>query len=63
MTNNKNESFDHIAYSYDNDNEVLELMKRLGYREIDLDIFYGDLNRKSFFIEDKNGKSIQLIKK
>ena len=63
ITNNKEESFDHIAYRYDNDNEVLELIKSLGYKEKNLDIFYGDLNRKSFFIEDNNGKSIQLIKK
>ncbi len=60
---NKNEKpIEHIAYSYDDDNEVSELLNRIGYKE-DLDIFYGDLNRKSFFIEDNNGKPIQFIRK
>ena len=59
--NNKDKSFDHIAYSYNDDKDALDLLKRLDYKK-DLDIFYGDLNRKSFFIEDINGKSIQLIK-
>ncbi len=63
VTNGKNDSFDHIAYSYDNDDEVRELIKKLGKKQENLDIFYGDLNRKSFFIEDNNGKSVQLIKK
>ena len=63
LTKNKKESFDHIAYNYDSDEEVLDLIKKLGYKKENIDIFYGDLNRKSFFIEDNNGKSIQLIKK
>ena len=63
LTSDKEKSINHIAYNYDSDEEVLELMKRLGYKKEDLDIFFGDLNRKSFFIEDNNGKSIQLIKK
>jgi len=62
ITNNKEKPINHIAYNYDNDEEVENLIKQLGY-EKDLNIFYGDLNRKSFFIEDNNGKSIQLIKK
>ena len=57
------ENFDHIAYSYENDKEVYELMESLGYKNHDLATFFGDLNRESFFIKDKNGKSIQLIKK
>ena len=63
MTNNKDENFDHIAYSYDSDKEALHLIKQLGYDKKDIDVFYGELKRKSFFIEDKDGKSIQLIKK
>ena len=63
ITNNKEKPINHIAYSYDSDEEVLVLIKQLGYRKEDIDIFYGDLNRKSFFIEDINGISIQLIKK
>ena len=63
LTKNKKESFDHIAYNYDSDEEVLELVSQLGYDKKVINIFYGDLKRKSFFIEDKNGKSIQLIKK
>ena len=63
LTSDKEKQIDHIAYNYDSDEEVLELMKRLGYKKEDLDIFFGDLNRESFFIEDNNGKSIQLIKK
>ena len=62
LINDKDENYNHIAYSYDRDEEVLNLIKQLGYDKNDLDIFYGDLNRKSFFIKDKNGKSIQLIK-
>lgn len=63
LTSDKEKTINHIAYNYDSDEEVLELMKRLGYKKEDLDIFFGDLNRESFFIEDNNGKSIQLIKK
>ena len=63
LTSDKEKPIDHIAYNYDSDEEVLELMKRLGYKKEDFDIFFGDLNRESFFIEDNNGKSIQLIKK
>ena len=63
LTNDKEKSINHIAYSYDSDEEVLDLIQRLGYKKENIDTFYGDLNRKSFFIEDSNGKSIQLIKK
>ena len=62
ITNDREKSINHIAYSYDSEEEVLELMKKIGYENKNIDIFYGDLNRKSFFIEDNNGKSIQLIK-
>lgn len=48
MTNDKEKPFNHIAYSYDDDSEAIELIKKIGYKE-DLDSFYGDLNRKSFF--------------
>ena len=61
ITSDKEKPIEHIAYSYDNDDEVIELINRIGYEE-ELDVFYGDLNRKSFFIEDNNGKSIQFIK-
>lgn len=63
ITNDKEKPINHIAYSYDEDEEVPNLIKQLGYKEENIDIFYGDLNRKSFFIEDNNGKSIQLIRK
>ena len=63
LTNDKEKSINHIAYSYDRDEEVLDLIQRLDYKKENIDAFYGDLNRKSFFIEDSNGKSIQLIKK
>ncbi len=63
ITNDREKPINHIAYSYDEDEEVLYLIKQLGYKEENIDIFYGDLNRKSFFIEDNNGKSIQLIRK
>ena len=63
ITNDKEKPINHIAYSCDSDEEVLDLIKKLGYKKENIDIFYGDLNRKSFFIEDNNGKSIQLIKK
>jgi len=63
ITNDKEKPINHIAYSYDEDEEVLDLIKQLGYKKENIDIFYGDLNRKSFFIEDNNGKSIQLIRK
>ena len=54
---------EHLAYSYEKDEEALLLAKQFGYEKDDLDIYYGNLNRRSFFIEDCNGISIQLIKK
>lgn len=62
MTNDKEKPINHIAYSYDDDKDAMELIKKIGYQE-DLDTFYGDLNRKSLFIEDNNGITIQLIRK
>ncbi len=63
IINKKEKSINHIAYRYDNDNEVINIIQRLGYQEKDLNIFFGDLNRKSFFIKDNSGNSIQFIKK
>ena len=54
---------DHIAYNFDHEEEVLSMMNQFGYSKEELDIFYGDLNQKSFFIEDNSGLSIQFIKK
>lgn len=59
-TTNSKKNFDHIAYSYDDETDLIE---KLGYKDKDLEVFYGSLNRKSFFIEDNNGKAIQFIKK
>ena len=56
-----NKSLNHIAYSYNREEEINMIIKELGYKKIEA--FYGDLNRKSFFIEDNNGNQIQLIKK
>lgn len=53
----------HIAYNFTEEGEALEIANKAGYKVDDSDVFYGDLNRKSFFIEDNNGISIQLIKK
>lgn len=53
----------HIAYNFTDDKEALDIVSQSGYKIEDLDIFYGNLNRKSFFIKDNNGISIQLIKK
>ena len=53
----------HIAYNFVDDEEAFEFAKNIGYRIADLNVFYGDLNRKSFFVQDDNGVSIQLIKK
>ena len=53
----------HIAYNFESDKEAFEFAKGIGYKINDLDIFYGDLNRKSFFVKDGNNLSIQLIKK
>ena len=53
----------HIAYNFESDEEAFEFAKGIGYKFNDLDIFYGDLNRKSFFVKDGNDLSIQLIKK
>ena len=55
---NDKPKIDHIAYSFANESDVSTL-----YNPKDNDIFYGDLNRKSFFIEDNSGISIQFIKK
>ncbi len=60
---NIDENLDHIAYNYKDFNEIERLINRLGYKKEDLDVFYGDLNRESFCIRDKDGKTIQLIKK
>lgn len=54
---------EHLAYSFTDEEEVFDFANRKGFQKEDLDIFFGDLNRKSFFIEDDNGKSIQFIKK
>ncbi|MDE5587154.1 MAG: VOC family protein [Bacilli bacterium] len=54
----------HIAYSYTDEKEVFQMVKQLSNKEEEsMDIFYGDLNRKSFFIDDNSGLSIQFIKK
>ena len=53
----------HIAYSYTEDKEAFEFAENIGYTQEQLEIYYGDLNRKSFFVEDNDGISIQLIKK
>lgn len=53
----------HIAYNFVKDEEAFEFAKGIGYKITDLNVFYGDLNRKSFFVQDDNGVSIQLIKK
>ncbi len=54
---------EHIAYSFNEDEEVFSIISQLGYSKEELDVFYGNLNRKSFFIEDNSRISIQLIKK
>lgn len=61
--NNNTSKIEHLAYSFTDDKEAFEFASKRGYKIEDKDIFYGDLNRKSFFIEDDNGISIQLIKK
>lgn len=53
----------HIAYNFSNDKEVFQIAKSIGYDFENLEIFNGNLNRKSFFIKDNNGISIQFIKK
>ena len=53
----------HIAYSFTEDEEAFEIANKIGYKVGNLDIFYGDLNRKTFFIKDNSGIPIQLIKK
>ncbi len=53
----------HIAYRFTDEKEVFQIVKQLGYKEEEAEIFYGDLNRKSFFIDDNSGLSIQFIKK
>ena len=53
----------HVAYSFSSDKEAAKLIKSLNYKMDNMEIFYGNLNRKSFFIEDNNGNQIQFIKK
>ncbi len=57
------ENFDHVAYRYETEEDYCKLLESLGYCKEKLDVFFGDLNRESFFISDNNGRSIQLIKK
>lgn len=54
---------EHIAYSFTEDEEAFEIARKIGYKVEKSDVFYGDLKRKSFFVKDNNGLSIQLIKK
>lgn len=54
---------EHIAYRFNQDDGVLDIVSQLGYSKDMPDVFYGDLNRKSFFIRDNNGISVQFIKK
>lgn len=55
------ESIEHIAYSYEEKEELLELLDIL---EKNLpNSFYGDLNRETIFIEDIEGNEIQFIKR
>lgn len=56
-------SIEHIAYNFTKDEEAYEIIRKIGYKVNNLDIFYGDLQRKSFFVKDNSGLSIQLIKK
>ena len=53
----------HVAYNFTDEKEAISIAKSLGYEKEDLDIFFGDLNRESFFLEDKDNISIQLIRK
>lgn len=58
---NNLESIEHIAYSYEEKEELLELLDKL---EKNLpNSFYGDLNRETIFIEDIEGNEIQFIKR
>lgn len=54
---------DHIAYSYTTQEEAYQIAEKLGYDIKQLNIFSGNLNRKSFFIKDNNGIQIQFINK
>lgn len=52
---------EHIAYSYEKKDELLELLDKMG-RKLP-DFFLGDLNRESIFVEDIEGNEIQFIKR
>ncbi|MCI9233809.1 MAG: hypothetical protein HFH08_04335 [Bacilli bacterium] len=54
---------EHLAYSFTEDQEAFELAKKLGTIVDETNLFYGDLNRKSFFLEQDEGIAIQFIKK
>lgn len=56
-------SIEHIAYNFTEDEEAYEIVHKIGYKVDDLNVFYGDLQRKSFFVKDNSGLSIQLIKR
>lgn len=55
------ESIEHIAYSYEEKEELLEILNKLGKNLPNS--FYGDLNRETIFIEDIEGNEIQFIKR
>lgn len=57
------QKIEHMAFSFTEDREVLNIATKLGYSSEELEFFYGDLKRKSLFIEDDEGRSIQFIKK
>lgn len=50
----------HLAYSYDERNELIDLLDKMGNKISDS--FYGDLNRESVFITDIDGNEMQFIK-
>lgn len=54
---------EHLAFSFTDTQEAIELAKKLGTTVDEENIFYGDLNRKSFFLEQDREISIQFIKK
>lgn len=60
MKNDSSNPIKHVAYSYDDINELINLLNKMGIKISDF--FYGNLNRESMFITDVDENEIQFIK-
>ncbi len=61
MKKDSNSKIEHIAYSFDNEEELTELLNKMNRNMPKA--FYGDLNKETIFIKDIDGYELQFIRK